>query len=90
MKTKPRAKLPGKRIEYDSGSDKEGKCSFTLFWMADYHPGHPTREHGWAERGQCFHADPRAYGYPRPEDATEADRNGNANQKELNRTDKRP
>ena len=88
MKNKPRAKLPGERIEYDSGSDKDGRCSFTLYWMADYHPGHPQGEHRRAERGQVFHGDPRAYGYPRPEDATEADRKVNVSQKELNRTDK--
>lgn len=66
MKTKP--KLPGGRIEYASGSDKDGKCRFTLFWMADYHPGHPKGENRLAERGQAFHADPRSYGYPRPEE----------------------
>jgi hypothetical protein len=56
------------RIEYHSATDKDGECSFSLFWMADYHPGHPLGEHRTAERGQCFRADPRKYGHPRPEE----------------------
>ena len=54
------------RIEYHGKTDSYGKCSFTLYWMADYHPGHPDGESGWRERGQCFHADPRDYGFPLP------------------------
>lgn len=56
------------RIEYHSPTDEKGECSFSLFWMADYHPGHPQGEHRTAERGQCFRADPRKYGHPLPED----------------------
>lgn len=47
------------RIEFhDDGPDHLGRRRYTLFWMADYHPGHPDGEHGRRERGQCFHADP--------------------------------
>jgi hypothetical protein len=56
------------RIEYHSKSDEQGRCSFTLLWMADYHPGHPLGEYRRAERGQCYFADPRAYGFKRPEE----------------------
>ena len=49
------------RIEYDSKSDDQGRCSFTLFWNTD----DPERPH----RAQCFRADPRTYGHPRPEEA---------------------
>jgi hypothetical protein len=44
------------RIEIHSGPDSLGRYSYTLFWMADYHPGHPDGEHRIAERGQCFFA----------------------------------
>ena len=56
------------KIEYHSKSDEKGCCSFTLTWMAHYHPGDRDGEHGWRKRGQCFRADPRKYGHPRPED----------------------
>lgn len=56
------------RIKYRSKSDSLGRCSFTLFWMADYHPGDPAGENRIAERAQCFFADPREYGFPRPEE----------------------
>lgn len=52
------------RIEYHSALDAWGKCTFTLYWMADYHPGDPAGEHRRAERGQVFHADPEDYGFP--------------------------
>lgn len=48
--------LSGRRCEIQSGPDKEGRYRFTLYWTADYHPGHPEGEHRRAERGQCFHA----------------------------------
>lgn len=57
------------RIEYHSKSNDSGHCSFSLHWMADYHPGHPLGENRVAERGQQFHGDPRDHGFPRPEDA---------------------
>ena len=56
------------RIEYHGPSDSHGRCAFTLFWMADYHPGHPDGEYRTAERGQVCRADPRERGFPRPED----------------------
>lgn len=58
------------RIEYHSKSDEDGKCSFSLFWMATYHPGHPLGENRLAERGQSFRADPRKHGFPRPEEVS--------------------
>lgn len=64
-----RKKRPVTRIEYHSKTDRLGRCSFTLYWMADYHPGHPDGEYRTAERGQCFFADPLKHGHPRPEDA---------------------
>lgn len=50
------ATRPPHRIEFHGSIDEDGRESFTLFWMADYHPGHPDGEHGWRERGQCFFA----------------------------------
>lgn len=58
-----------KRIEYYSLSDSKGRCSFALYWIADYHPGDPAGEHRIAERGQGFFADPREHGFPSPEEA---------------------
>jgi len=50
------------RIEYhDAGPDEQGRRRFTLFWMADYHPGHPLGEYRTAERGQVFWAKPARY-----------------------------
>jgi hypothetical protein len=54
------------RIEYHTLPDKYNKCAFTLYWMADYHPGHPDGEYRTAERGQVFYADPREHGFPLP------------------------
>jgi len=58
------------RIEYHSKSDEHGRCSFSLHWLADYHPGDPAGENRIAERGQYFFADPRQHGHPRPEEVT--------------------
>lgn len=54
-----RPPLPARftRIEIESGPDKDGRYRYTLYWMADYHPGHPLGEHRTAERGQCFYAE---------------------------------
>ena len=43
-----------RRIEIRSGPDSLGRYSYTLFWMADYHPGHPEGEYARRERAQCF------------------------------------
>lgn len=43
-----------KRIEIYNGPDEEGRYSYAMFWVADYHPGHPDGEHRVAERGQVF------------------------------------
>jgi len=56
-----------RRIEYLTESDDKGRCMFFLYWMANYHPGHPDGEYRVAERGQVFYADPMKYGFPRPE-----------------------
>lgn len=45
-----------KRVEIHSGPDELGRYHYTLFWMADYHPGDPRGEHRYSERGQVFHA----------------------------------
>lgn len=62
--------LTPKRIEYESASDALSRCHFTLYWMSNYHPGRPSGETGWAERLQCFFADPRKYGFLPPEHVT--------------------
>ena len=57
------------RIEYHSKSDLLGRCTFTLYWMTNYHPGDPKGENRIAERGQVYRADPQNHGFPRPEKA---------------------
>jgi hypothetical protein len=42
------------RLEIYEGPNKSGEYHYALFWMADYHPGHPEGEYGWRERGQHF------------------------------------
>jgi hypothetical protein len=49
-------KVTGRRIEIESGPDSLGRYHFTLYWLADYHPGHPDGENVIRERGQCFFA----------------------------------
>lgn len=44
-----------RRIEIHSGPDRLGRYSYTLYWIATYHPGDPKGEHRVAERGQSFH-----------------------------------
>lgn len=61
-----RRTISGFRIEYHGKADDEGRCFFTLYWMADYHPGHPDGEYRKAMRGQNFFADPRQYGFDLP------------------------
>lgn len=39
------------RYDRDTG---EPVYHYALFWMADYHPGHPEGEHARRERGQHF------------------------------------
>jgi hypothetical protein len=48
---------PDMQITYHSGSDAHGRCEFSLDWT-DYR----------GRRGQVFHANPREYGFPRPEE----------------------
>lgn len=51
-----------RRIEYESASNDHGQCSFTLLWL----------DSSGSQRAQCFRADPREFGFPRPEDALSA------------------
>ena len=44
------------RLEVFDGPDRCGKWGYWLFWLADYHPGHPDGEDRIAERGQAFRA----------------------------------
>lgn len=44
------------RIAIVSGPDELDRYVYFLYWMADYHPGHPHGEHRLAERGQLFKA----------------------------------
>jgi hypothetical protein len=46
------------RIEIYEGPDRHGNYHYALFWMADYHPGHPDGEYAHRERGQHFLAHP--------------------------------
>ena len=46
------------RGEIYSGPDDYGRYHYAIFWMADYHPGHPEGEYGLRERGQHFHGVP--------------------------------
>jgi hypothetical protein len=48
------------RGELYSGPDDRGRYHYALFWMADYHPGHPDGEYRHAERGQHFFGVPPA------------------------------
>lgn len=50
-----------RRLEIYSGPDSHGRYHYALFWMADYHPGHPNGEDRWAERGQHFFGTPPDY-----------------------------
>ena len=43
------------RGEIYSGPDQQGNYHYALFWLADYHPGHPGGEYRIAERGQHYH-----------------------------------
>lgn len=44
------------RIEVWQGADREGRCRFTKFWLADHQSGHPEGKYRLAERAQVFHA----------------------------------
>lgn len=44
--------------EIYSPSDALGRCHYALFWMTNYHPGHPKGEHRRAKRGQHFFGPP--------------------------------
>jgi hypothetical protein len=54
----------GLRGEIYSGPDSEGRYHYGLFWLADYHPGHPEGEYRRAERGQHFFGVPPNDGRP--------------------------
>lgn len=55
------------KIEYHGKSDEQNRCSFTLFWEEEKMAKDGTYYMG--RRGQVFFADPREYGFPRPEEA---------------------
>ena len=61
-------KSKGVWMKYRSGSDSLGRCSFTLYWMTNYCPGHPEGEYARREVGQCFFADPTKHGFHSPEE----------------------
>ncbi|MDA3809654.1 MAG: hypothetical protein PF518_04910 [Spirochaetaceae bacterium] len=56
--------VTGKRIEYHSESDTLHRCRFSIYWKTEYTPAKPEPH----ERGQVFFADPKKYGFPRPEE----------------------
>lgn len=49
-----------RRLELYDGPDRHGRYHYALFWLADYHPGHPAGEDRIAERGQHFFGVPPA------------------------------
>lgn len=51
-----------RRIEIHEGPDERGRYMYSLFWYADYHPGHPIGENRWGERGQVFFGNPDVHG----------------------------
>lgn len=55
----------GGRVEIHSGPDALGRYHYTLFWLANYHPGHPDGEYGWRERAQEFFAELPAWAVTR-------------------------
>lgn len=48
-------------IAINSGLNEYGECSFTLYWWADYTPGHPDGEHVPRWRAQGYYAKPNRY-----------------------------
>lgn len=50
-----------RRAEITEGPDSDGKYLFWIFWMDNYHPGHPKGEYRLAERGQLFKSNPLKY-----------------------------
>jgi len=45
---------PIHRVEVYAGPNRGGEYHYAIFWMADYHPGHPEGEYRIAERGQHY------------------------------------
>lgn len=43
-----------RRGELFEGPDHRGRYSYALYWMSNYHPGHPDGEYRRAERGQHY------------------------------------
>ena len=63
--------LLNNRIEYQGLSSDSGKCCFTLYWL-EYQDG-ANRLSGLKEVSQNFFANPRIWGFPKPESATSTD-----------------
>jgi len=72
-------KYPVHRIEIYEGPDKHGYYHIAMFWMADYHPGHPLGEYRHAERGQHFHTDH----WETPDGCTILDKRNNGNLRQI-------
>jgi hypothetical protein len=53
-----------RRIDIHEGPYQDGTYMYTLYWMAEYHPGHPEGEYRRAERGQVFRGNPDQHGVP--------------------------
>lgn len=59
MPTAKPAKWPGPWIEsISTHGDSLGRWHYAVYWVSDYHPGHPDGEHRIAIRGQNFFANP--------------------------------
>jgi len=49
------------RGEVYEGPDRFGNYHYAIFWLANYHPGHPDGEYGWRERGQHYYGNPERH-----------------------------
>lgn len=49
---------PGPWIESNGPARSDGQRPYTIYWVADYHPGHPVGEYRTDIRGQCYFANP--------------------------------
>ena len=60
------SKWPGPWIEnISTHGDSRGRWHYAIYWVDDYHPGHPNGEHRIAIRGQHFFANPVEMGHQR-------------------------
>lgn len=66
--------VPGPWAKRTGPYDRHGRCEYFVYWVADYHPGHPEGEHRIAIRGQVYFADPKEHGHDKYADWPGIDR----------------